>query len=67
MGRTSFKRAETDVGEFLTTMVAMYDQHYTKEQIDEILAFYATPLGRMMADKASVVSLATMGRRSVGG
>jgi uncharacterized protein len=55
------KRAETDVGEFLTTLVGIYDQHYTKEQIDEMLAFYETPLGRMMADKASVVGLATMG------
>lgn len=55
------KRAKSDVGEFLTMMVGIYDQHYTQEQLDQMLAFFETPLGRMMADKAPVVALATMG------
>jgi hypothetical protein len=55
------KRAHADVGDFLTTMVGIYDQHYTKEQIDQMLTFFDTPVGRMMADKAPVVAVATMG------
>jgi hypothetical protein len=54
------KRAETDAGAFLTTLVEIYDEHYTKEQIEEMLAFYETPLGRMMAEKSSAVGVATM-------
>lgn len=54
------KRAETDVGDFLTTLVGVYDQHYSKDEIDQMVAFYQTPLGNMMAQKASAVGLATM-------
>lgn len=54
------KRAETDVGDFLTTLVGVYDQHYSKDEIDQMVAFYQTPLGKMMAERASVVGLATM-------
>ena len=53
------KRAEADLGVFLTTLVGIYDQHYTKEEIDQMVAFYKTPLGQMMANKAPPVALAT--------
>ena len=53
------KRAEADLGVFLTTLVGIYDQHYTKEEIDQMVAFYKTPLGQMMAAKAPPVALAT--------
>ena len=53
------KRAEADLGVFLTTLVGIYDEHYTKEEIDQMVAFYKTPLGQMMANKAPPVALAT--------
>lgn len=55
------KRATANIGEFVTVLVGIHDRHYTKEQIDQMIAFFETPLGRMMAEKQPAVALETVG------
>jgi hypothetical protein len=45
------KRATDNIGEFVTILVGVHDRHYTTDQIDQMIAFFETPLGRMMAEK----------------
>jgi hypothetical protein len=55
------KRATANIGEFVTILVGVHDRHYTREQIDQMIAFFETPLGRMMADKQPAVAIETVG------
>jgi hypothetical protein len=55
------KRATDNIGEFVTILVGVHDRHYSKEQIDQMIAFFETPLGRMMAEKQPAVALETVG------
>lgn len=55
------KRATDNIAEFVTILVRVHDRHYTKEQIDQMIAFFETPLGRMMAEKQPAVALETVG------
>jgi uncharacterized protein len=55
------KQATNNIGEFVTILVAVHDRHYTKEQIDQMIAFFETPLGRMMAEKQPAIALETVG------
>ena len=55
------KRATDNIGEFVTILVGVHDRHYTKDQIDQMIAFFETPLGRMMAEKQPAVALETVG------
>jgi uncharacterized protein len=55
------KRATDNIGEFVTVLVGVHDRHYTKEQIDQMIVFFETPLGRMMAEKQPAVALETVG------
>jgi uncharacterized protein len=55
------ERATDNIGEFVTILVGVHDRHYTKEQIDQMIAFFETPLGRMMAEKQPTVALETVG------
>ena len=54
------KRATDSIGEFVTILVGVHDRNYTKEQIDQMIAFFETPLGRMMAEKQPAVALETV-------
>ena len=55
------KRATDNIGEFVTILVTVHDRHYTIEQINQMIAFFETPLGRMMAEKQPAVALETVG------
>jgi hypothetical protein len=55
------KQATSNIGEFVTILVGVHDRHYTKEQIDQMIAFFETPLGRVMAEKQPAVALETVG------
>ena len=55
------KRATANIGEFVAILVGVHDRHYTKEQIDQMITFFETPLGRMMAEKQPAVALETVG------
>ena len=55
------KRATDNIGEFVTILVGVHDRHYTKDQIDQMIAFFETPLGRMMAEKQPALALETVG------
>ena len=54
------KRATANIGDFVTILVGVHDRHYTKEQIDQMIAFFETPVGRMMAEKQPAVALETV-------
>lgn len=54
------KRSTANIDEFVTILVGVHDRNYTKEQIDEMVAFFETPLGRMMAEKQPAVALETV-------
>jgi hypothetical protein len=54
------KRATTNIDEFVTVLVGIHDRHFTKEQVDQMVAFFETPLGRMMAEKQPAVALETV-------
>lgn len=54
------KRATDHIGDFVTILVGVHDRHYTKEQIDQMIAFFETPLGQMMAEKQPAVALETV-------
>jgi hypothetical protein len=54
------KRATTNIDEFVTVLVGIHDRNYTKEQIDQMVAFFETPVGRMMAEKQPAVALETV-------
>lgn len=54
------KRAETNIGEFLTIMVGVYDRNFTRQEINAMLSFYSTPLGRVMAEKQPKIARETM-------
>jgi hypothetical protein len=49
-----------NMDEFVTILVGVHDHHYTKDQIDQMVAFFQTPLGRMMSEKQAAVSLETV-------
>ena len=55
------KRATEHIGEFMAILLGVHDRHYTKEQIDQMIAFFETPLGRIMAEKQPAVALETVG------
>ena len=54
------KRATANIDEFVTILVGIHDRNYTKEQIDQMVAFFQTPVGRMMAEKQPTVALETV-------
>ena len=54
------KRSTANIDEFVTILVGVHDRNYTKEQIDQMVAFFETPLGRMMAEKQPAVALETV-------
>ena len=54
------KRATANIGDFVTILVSVHDRHYTKQQIEQMVAFFETPLGRMMAEKQPAVALETV-------
>ena len=54
------KRATANIDEFVTILVGVHDRNYTKEQIDQMVAFFETPVGRMMAEKQPAVALETV-------
>lgn len=54
------KRSTANIGEFVTILVGVHDRNYTKERIDQMVAFFETPVGRMMAEKQLVVALETV-------
>lgn len=41
-------------------MVGIYDKHFTHEEIKELSAFYATPLGKKLLVKTPIISGETM-------
>jgi hypothetical protein len=54
------KHVTANIGDFVTVLVGVHDRHYTKEQIDQMIAFFETPLGRMMSEKQPAVALETV-------
>lgn len=43
-------RARRDIGQFLKRLVPVYDSLYTAAEIDELMAFYQTRLGRRLLE-----------------
>lgn len=41
-------------------MVGVYDKHFTHDEVKELAAFYATPLGKKLLEKTPVISGETM-------
>lgn len=62
----SFKRSTANIDEFVTILVGVYDRHCTKQQIDQMAAFFETPLGRMMAENQGPPRSRPWARRSDG-
>jgi uncharacterized protein len=54
------KRATANMDDFVTILVGIHDRNYTKEQIDQMVAFFESPLGQMMAEKQPVVATETV-------
>jgi hypothetical protein len=60
------------VGEMVDAMVPIYQKHLTKEDIDGILAFYASPIGQKLQREQSAMMQegmevgAAIGRRRLG-
>ena len=54
------KRVTANMDEFITMLVGVHDRHFTKEQVDQMVAFFESPLGKMMAEKQPAVALETM-------
>jgi hypothetical protein len=54
------KHVTANMDEFVTILVGVHDRHYTKDEIDQMVAFFETPLGRMMAEKQAAVSVETV-------
>jgi hypothetical protein len=54
------KHVTAHMDEFVTILVGVHDRHYTKDEIDQMVAFFETPLGRMMAEKQAAVSVETV-------
>lgn len=42
-------RAKREMPRFIDMLVPVYDSHFTKEQLDQLLAFYQSPLGQYLA------------------
>ena len=45
-----------DVDQVTDQLVAIYDQHYSSEEIKELLQFYGSPLGQRVATEAPKIS-----------
>ena len=54
------KRATANMDDFVTILVGIHDRNYTKEQIDQMVAFFESPLGQMMAEKQPAVATETV-------
>lgn len=53
--------AGVDTGELLDLMVPIYARHFTRAEIEELLAFYRTPLGRkLVAELPAITHESTM-------
>jgi hypothetical protein len=53
-------KAQEKIGEFLDMMVPIYDQLYTLQQINDQIAFYRTPSGQAVVEKATEMTQLTM-------
>lgn len=42
-------RAKREMPRFIDMLVPVYDSHFTTEQLDQLLAFYQSPLGQYLA------------------
>ncbi len=42
-------RARREMPRFIDMLVPVYDAHFTKEQLEQLLAFYQSPLGQYLA------------------
>lgn len=42
-------RARKDMPRFIDMLVPVYDSHFSKQQLEQLVAFYESPLGRHMA------------------
>ncbi len=51
-----FKDVEATYPEFFTDLAKIYKEEFTHDEIKELLAFYATPIGKKLADKSGVLS-----------
>lgn len=40
------KRLIADIDRFVEMIIPIYDRHFTTEQLNELIAFYETPIGR---------------------
>lgn len=40
------KRMAADLDRFVEMIIPIYDRHFTTEQLNELIAFYETPIGR---------------------
>ena len=45
-----------DVDQVMDQLVAIYDKHYSSEEIKELLQFYGSPLGQRVASEAPKIS-----------
>jgi uncharacterized protein len=46
--------------EIVERLLPIYDKHFTKEEIDALIAFYQTPAGKKLATKQSVLQTDSM-------
>ena len=42
-------RAKREMPRFIDMLVPVYDSHFTKEQLEQLLAFYQSPVGQYLA------------------
>jgi hypothetical protein len=49
------RRAESDIDKFLEMVIPIYDRHFTTSELQELLRFYKTPLGRQLVAKLPVI------------
>ena len=42
-------RARREMPHFIDMLVPVYDSHFTKEQLEQLIAFYQSPLGQYLA------------------
>jgi hypothetical protein len=51
-------RMRRDIGLFVDRLVPVYDSLYTADEVDQLIAFYRTPIGRRLLETQQQLSAA---------
>lgn len=54
-----FKR-EIDAKELINMTAEIYAKHFTAQELDELIAFYKTPIGKKLIEKLPIITSESM-------